>query len=371
MHQRGYLHRDIKSDNFALGPSGSRRTIYILDLGLSKPFRDPATKQHIPYRTDKMLTGTAKFASINTHMGIEQGRRDDLEGLGYVLLYFILGDLPWHGMRADTKEERYNKIMECKSALSIEELCEGLPSVFAKYMYYCKGLTFEQAPDYSMLKRMFKDYFLKCDYDKEFDFDWNKIPLGPDIMLTPVHSREGKQTAEFGSAMQDWDHQAMAKKLEKAKQTEGSEETLRQSQTLLKLSIEPVKRIIQQTNGRKDEEVESCNLAQADIVEEQELLLGIRFDVATAIDGSVAEEKAVPLANVISINGKTQGMRVPDCSFVKAFRGWGSAQMLLPKGRCDVSKRGSELEMPSKKSSLAPLRTQCTAQSTKSSHFAT
>ncbi len=201
MHKQGFIHRDIKPDNFALGGSGDRNTIYVLDMGLAKPFRDLTTGQHIAYRADKMLTGTAKFVSINTHIGIEQSRRDDMEGLGYVLLYFMLGDLPWHGIRADSKEERYNKIMECKTSLSVEELCQGTPAIFARYVYYCRELKFEDAPDYSMLKHLFKDYYHTNNYDKDFDFDWNIMPLETDLSLSPMHKppRERRLAANNGS----------------------------------------------------------------------------------------------------------------------------------------------------------------------------
>lgn len=94
---------------------------------MAKRFRDPKTGNHIPYRDGKSLTGTARYASINTHLGIEQSRRDDLESLGYVLVYFLLGELPWQGMKAKTMKEKYEKIMEKKISTPIDTLCKGFP----------------------------------------------------------------------------------------------------------------------------------------------------------------------------------------------------------------------------------------------------
>jgi len=107
-----------------MGVAKKLHMVHIIDFGLSKKYRDPKTLQHIPYRTNKNLTGTARYASLNTHLGIEQGRRDDLEALGYVFLYFLRGSLPWQGLRAANKKQKYDKISQKKLTIPIETLCE-------------------------------------------------------------------------------------------------------------------------------------------------------------------------------------------------------------------------------------------------------
>ncbi|RZC15652.1 Casein kinase 1-like protein 4 isoform C [Glycine soja] len=172
MHSKGFLHRDIKPDNFLMGLGRKSNQVYIIDFGLAKRYRDPNTNKHIPYRENKSLTGTARYASCNTHMGIEQSRRDDLESLGYVLMYFLRGSLPWQGLKAATKKEKYDNICEKKLSTPIGMLCKSYPAEFASYFHYCQSLTFDQHPDYGYLKRLFRDLFKREGYDSDYIFDW-------------------------------------------------------------------------------------------------------------------------------------------------------------------------------------------------------
>ncbi|GJS29143.1 casein kinase 1-like protein 2 [Tanacetum coccineum] len=125
IHCKSFLHRDIKPDNFLMGLGRRANQVYAIDFGLAKKYRDSSTHQHIPYRENKNLTGTARYASMNTHLGIEQSRRDDLESLGFVLMYFLRGSLPWQGLKAGNKKQKYERISEKKVSTSIEVVNAG------------------------------------------------------------------------------------------------------------------------------------------------------------------------------------------------------------------------------------------------------
>ncbi|KAG9140928.1 hypothetical protein Leryth_010449 [Lithospermum erythrorhizon] len=201
VHSKSFLHRDIKPDNFLMGLGRRANQVYIIDFGLAK-------------KENKNLTGTARYASMNTHLGIgkcpssfvncylarlsaqyfelillftniEQSRRDDLESLGYVLMYFLRGSLPWQGLKAGTKKQKYDKISEKKVSTSIEALCRGYPSEFASYFHYCRSLRFEDKPDYAYLKRIFRDLFIREGFQFDYVFDWTILKYQQSQITAP------------------------------------------------------------------------------------------------------------------------------------------------------------------------------------------
>ncbi|KAM7258399.1 hypothetical protein ACFE04_014140 [Oxalis oulophora] len=185
VHSKSFLHRDLKPDNFLMGLGRRANQVYCIDFGLAKKYRDSASHQHIPYRENKNLTGTARYASMNTHLGIEQSRRDDLESLGYVLMYFLRGSLPWQGLKAGTKKQKYEKISEKKVSTSIEALCRGYPTEFASYFHYCRSLRFDDKPDYPYLKRLFRDLFIREGFQFDYVFDWTILKYQQSQLATP------------------------------------------------------------------------------------------------------------------------------------------------------------------------------------------
>lgn len=185
VHTKSFIHRDVKPDNFLIGLGKRQSVIHIIDFGLAKKYRDPRSHQHIPYRENKNLTGTARYASINTHIGIEQSRRDDLESLGYVLMYFIRGSLPWQGLKANTKKQKYERIMDRKMSTSTEQLCKGYATEFRSYFEYCRSLRFEDRPDYAYLKRLFKELFYRKGFQYDNMFDWTVLNLQQERARAP------------------------------------------------------------------------------------------------------------------------------------------------------------------------------------------
>eukprot|EP00826_Nyctotherus_ovalis_P011122 TRINITY_DN12902_c0_g1_i8.p1 TRINITY_DN12902_c0_g1~~TRINITY_DN12902_c0_g1_i8.p1 ORF type:complete len:243 (+),score=56.82 TRINITY_DN12902_c0_g1_i8:505-1233(+) len=181
IHSREFIHRDIKAENFVMGRGQKSSLVYILDFGLARRYKFPNTNRHIPYKEGKSLTGTARYTSINTHKGIEQSRRDDIEGLLYVLIYFLKGELPWQGLTAKNKEMKYKKIMDIKVSTPIEKLCSDIPGNFVytaldefqTLLRYARELQFEEEPNYAYIRNTFEELFNRNNFCYDCNFDWN------------------------------------------------------------------------------------------------------------------------------------------------------------------------------------------------------
>lgn len=199
MHSRSYIHRDVKPDNFLIGTGSRKHICHIIDFGLAKKYQDPRTGRHIPYLEGKNLTGTARYASIHTHLGVEQSRRDDMESLGYVLMYFLRGSLPWQGLRATTKKQKYQRILESKQATHPDALCRGYPTEMRDYFVHCSMLGFEDRPDYRYLKRLFRDLFERQCFEDDGVFDWDIIKKNnaiPSEVTSPPAAAEADADAD-------------------------------------------------------------------------------------------------------------------------------------------------------------------------------
>ncbi|KAJ7801964.1 kinase-like protein [Mycena olivaceomarginata] len=171
IHTRNFIHRDIKPDNFLMGIGKRGNQVNVIDFGLAKKFRDPKTHLHIPYRESKNSTGTARYTSINTHLGVEQARRDDLESLTYMLIYFLRGALPWQGLKAATKRQKYDRIMEKKMTTPTDPPLSRPP----------------RRPDYSYLRKLFRALIVRKGYQDDYVFDWSPQGQAQDVYFSRQH----------------------------------------------------------------------------------------------------------------------------------------------------------------------------------------
>lgn len=176
VHGQRLVHRDIKPDNFVIGVTPEEHgKLFLIDFGLSKCYWNPTQNKHIPFRDDKHLTGTGRYASIGNHKGYEQSRRDDLEAVGYVLIYFLNGGLPWQTQKDKSRRTRYQKMLDGKlAAIQTESLWRGLPDAFRLFFRYVLNLEFEETPDYAFCRRLFATALQRTGHTGKATFDWEE-----------------------------------------------------------------------------------------------------------------------------------------------------------------------------------------------------
>ena len=183
LHDNRVIHRDLKPDNFVFGLGKHCNELYLIDFGLSKCYVHPDTQIHIPFTTGKSLIGTPRYASINNHRGIEQSRRDDLESLAYLLLYFLSGRLPWQATEKTKSVAKkkgdvpFQNIAEWKEKLTADKVCEGAPRQLVALLEYSQALGFYERPDYESLRNMLSDLFDSKGYIRDNRFDWTEKML--------------------------------------------------------------------------------------------------------------------------------------------------------------------------------------------------
>ena len=177
IHNQNIIHRDVKPGNITLGVGDKKKFLYLIDFGLSLKYRSSSKKNHLPFETGKKLIGNARYSSINALEGNSQSRRDDLESLGYVLIYFCIGRLPWQGKISHSKEDKYYKIREIKTNITPSELCENLPPQFEEYITYTRNLKYEEEPDYNYLRNLFLKVLKNNNWEFDYYYDWDQTTL--------------------------------------------------------------------------------------------------------------------------------------------------------------------------------------------------
>ena len=173
MHKKGYIHRDIKPDNMMMGMRDKSPILHMIDFGLTRSVFNKKAKKHIEFRTGKNLVGTARFVSINAHLGYELSRRDDLISVGYVMVYFMMGQLPWHHVDTRRKSARFTELGRMKQSYSPAQLCSACPVQYRLFFEYCNSLSFEAMPDYSYLKGLIIEAAMATQLrldDRQFDW---------------------------------------------------------------------------------------------------------------------------------------------------------------------------------------------------------
>ena len=153
LHRNGIIHRDIKPSNFMFGINEHANDLYCMDFGLSKKWYVDGS--HIELRSGRSMIGTARYASINIHMGTEPSRRDDMESVGYMLVYLCKGSLPWQGLKKKTNDNPMDRIGEKKMMVCVKQLCADLPDCFYEYIVCTRNLQFTEKPDYELLRELF------------------------------------------------------------------------------------------------------------------------------------------------------------------------------------------------------------------------
>ena len=257
IHSKNYIHRDIKPHNFLIGLK-NEGLIYLIDFGLSKKYKSGRGK-HVKFSISKHITGTPRFCSVNAMRGVEQSRRDDLESLSYMIIYFFKGFLPWQGLKLVSKYQRFDAIARMKKYIKIESLCENLPEEIVSFCKYTKKLKFAENPNYDYMKNLFVSLLNKNGYKNDHKFSWIKrgAQVGTEINYdTNMNNYNSHKNSPFKRL-----YQKIQMSLEK-KRKELKEKERNQEYTLNTIYIDN-KNIIQNQN---DSNIRTINYIQSNDV---------------------------------------------------------------------------------------------------------
>jgi casein kinase I family protein HRR25 len=202
VHSHNFVHRDIKPSNFLIGTGEHHDTISIIDFGLAKQYRNRNTHAHIPCGANYPFVGTAAFASINNHHSLEQSRRNDMESLAYVLIYFLRGSLPWYGGDCavnNTKKPGIKSTRNAKVKSHINLICDSLPREFAMFLAYARALGYNETPDYNYVRNLFSGLLGREGYKYDYAFDWHTTNASPNNIVANIETKTIKRVTKMDS----------------------------------------------------------------------------------------------------------------------------------------------------------------------------
>ena len=173
VHQKGLIHRDLKPENFLIGlEEKDRNKLFLIDFGLAERYSDETSGQHLPCNEKTSFSGTVRFCSVNSHKGYTMSRRDDLESIVYILLYFIWSTLPWDGLESTKSGHFYNEVKQKKEDIVESESFEQIPEVIRNFLNYCRLLGYEEIPDYNYWMQMFRTQHSVYQFVWDYKYDW-------------------------------------------------------------------------------------------------------------------------------------------------------------------------------------------------------
>lgn len=174
IHSMRLIHRDIKPGNIMVGKKPHKHRLFLIDFGLAKKYKSE-NGTHLPFKVGKSMVGTARYCSLNTSLGHESSRKDDLETLFFCFMFFLKGKLPWMGFNDLPKNERYEMMKQIKKDISIEEICDGAPEEFEQFLTYVRELPFEADPSYNFLRGLFKNLMSSNKWAYDNKYDWSDL----------------------------------------------------------------------------------------------------------------------------------------------------------------------------------------------------
>ena len=227
IHSKNYIHRDIKPHNFLVGAK-NEGLIYIIDFGLAKKYRSDRGN-HVKFTLTKHISGTPRFCSINAMRGVEQSRRDDLESLYYLIIFFFKGFLPWQGLKLVSRTQRFSEITKMKKYIPLEYLCEDLPTEIFDFCKYIKNLGFTDNPNYGYMKNLLITILNKNGFNNDKKFSWIKNTYGIDNDFKgelPIHNYHLHKNSPYKRLYKQIRNSLSKKRNEKKEKDENNDYTL-------------------------------------------------------------------------------------------------------------------------------------------------